>query len=1104
MHKLEKSPIKFETHGMKITTISDNEKFGGQNFLIFETNYPNFFIKVYHSKKEIFNVLMKNSNIESVKMLLSKNCFPVKILNETHIGEHNFWALLIESYVLNFKEIVENSYQSHEFDVLKFFMQVGQYLEVCSLLDIILIQLDDENVVMDRDGNFQLANINDNVQIIGDGPDGKLYLEERLKFIKKQKASNPAAPEVVLTSTIGIKSMIWDLGVLAHKAFTGKAPKAVYKSSQVYTDLELPHNCSSSRKLIASLINSCLEMDPAKRIGISELLTITRNGLNEMNLFLININNSILSEAIREDNKEVKAIIEGLGDLVSSDSVRRDTTLNDCIFQSVIYENKNRSLKKTIKILLSPRELIHNAMMKELMKQAWDSPITIVKLYNFLKSRIDELVQNDIKTMKVLLLLHTFIFKGSQNTLIVFLKDGTDQNSVNLILEIILKAFSNRRHNLIFRYAYFIYAKFNLQLKLIKIVQNNFSVTKKHLVHRYEKLLAPEVFLTLFDFLKFTHAMMLSLRKFSFDYFYKNFIVSLYRELIALLGLLSNMTIYLLFGVMLLENKGNAISGKHSKIVYKLLDEFLEMFDSLAVSMNIYVEQVRRLGFENFKFFKIKKNLPEMFEQVRVQIKKAMKSGMEMSSSYFVNNCLNVLFRMNEVVGEEGVDTEPCKEGKGVNIGEAFKKIFSKFVGSESEFQQLTLDIAKLVPNSRLWYEQNMKLITKGMSTNQDNLATNLIRSPIMHSKIHNHDGNARCVYTQTAPFKESEETNVVTIEEIENNKRKVNQKMEIAERGVSLTKNEDSDSKELIINGLNVKQFMFDEFKRSMDAWFIDFNELEIGVLIASGSTCQVHKGSYKNMSVAIKKLQAPGSEKGVEFMKEFKRELSLLISLPHHPNLLTLIGFCLDASHIYLVTEFCEGGSLFDILHRKHLDVQITFKQKIKILLDVARGMQFLHQLKRQIIHRDLKSLNILIDKRIKDDSLHFQAKIADFGLARSFENPGEFSTKGVGTPHWMAPEIFSNDPYTTKTDVYAFAIIIWEIFAHKTPYGNLSNPSQLIKSVVFEHKRPLIDECSFEKGFEEVITTLIEKNWHKEGSRREEFIEIYEILDKIISSI
>ena len=122
------------------------------------------------------------------------------------------------------------------------------------------------------------------------------------------------------------------------------------------------------------------------------------------------------------------------------------------------------------------------------------------------------------------------------------------------------------------------------------------------------------------------------------------------------------------------------------------------------------------------------------------------------------------------------------------------------------------------------------------------------------------------------------------------------------------------------------MEKFMLNMFARSTDEWIVDFNELIFEKLIASGSTCHVYKGLYKNLTVAIKKLIKPEDSEKIKFLKEFKRELSLLVSLPSHSSILTLIGFCLHENEVYLVTEFCEGGTLFDVLYRKSWGIKLN----------------------------------------------------------------------------------------------------------------------------------------------------------------------------------
>ena len=1102
MENLKSVPIEFETNGMRIYPSSKTEKYNTRNFLIYETNYKQFFIKIYKNRNLAFNLIMKQSNIESVKMLLSKNLFPVKILNEAQNKEHKFYALLIQSYVLSFRSVIEMTCQSHEFDILKFFVQIGKYLEACSALDIRMLQLDENSVVMDRDGNFQLANLNSNVSITSEDENNDAFLKELSGYILTNKKESPLAPEVANSKNITLKSMIWDMGVLALRSFVGSSVKVNYSKESV--DLTYARSLvkTKSQKALFEIIEGCLRASPGDRISLSDVIEKASNGLMEITGFLNSFNSYLLKDVIREHNKEVRNIIDDLGDLVSTHTFRRDTTLNDFNYERVIYKNKEMSVKKILKILLQPSELMYDNMLKDLVKQSWDVPMTIVKVYNFVKSRIDEIIQSEIKTMKLLLILHTFIFKGSQNTLIVFLKDSNEQNSVNLILETIIKAYANRKQSLIFRYTYFLYIKFNLQLKLIKILQNNFSVSKTNMLYNFEKLLAPGVFTDLFDFLKLTFVLFLSLRKFSFDYYYRSFIVAFFKELTSLLGLLSNLTIYILFGVTVLQ-KANSLDSGDAQKVEKLLMKFLETFDFMAVVVNIYVEQARRLKYESFRFFKIKKNLPEAFEIIRMKMEKTVGEDPSTTDSrFFSKNFLNELLKMGDSVGDNN-EPPSMREIQNLNSKESFERIIGRFLDKSDMFSKLVLDVGSLVPKARRWYEQNVKLITGGMQSSRGDMSTNMLTATLINPPDAG-NRSRKTMGTQTEPISVQKYAEETTKEELERDKKKVDQKVQAAEKGVSNKNNENPNEGDIYINGLNVNQFILSEFKRSLDAWIIDYDQLQFDELIASGSTCTVHKGVYKNMKVAIKRLLTPNSQDSVKFMKEFKRELSLLISLPHHPNLLTLIGFCIKANNIFLVTEFCEGGTLFDILYRKHIDRKLTFRQKIKILLDVARGMQYLHQLKRQIIHRDLKSLNILIDKKIKDDSLDFEAKIADFGLARSFDNPTDFVTKRMGTFHWMAPEIFSDKPYNSKTDMYAFAIIVWEIFAEKTPYYHLDSPTKIIKYVYYDNGRPYIDDCQFDERFKKDIVELIKKNWDKSGTNRQEFDEVYKVLNRVLQNI
>ena len=113
--------------------------------------------------------------------------------------------------------------------------------------------------------------------------------------------------------------------------------------------------------------------------------------------------------------------------------------------------------------------------------------------------------------------------------------------------------------------------------------------------------------------------------------------------------------------------------------------------------------------------------------------------------------------------------------------------------------------------------------------------------------------------------------------------------------------------------------------------------------------------------------------------------------------------------------------------------------------MMLDIAKGMHFMHGLKNPLMHRDLKSLNLLLAEPIEGPNDLVQAKITDFGLARKFKDADggaeAMMTGQAGTFHWMAPEVLENCRYTEKADVYSFGIVMWEILAREPPFATHS---------------------------------------------------------------
>ncbi|KAK8690892.1 hypothetical protein V6N13_074418 [Hibiscus sabdariffa] len=149
--------------------------------------------------------------------------------------------------------------------------------------------------------------------------------------------------------------------------------------------------------------------------------------------------------------------------------------------------------------------------------------------------------------------------------------------------------------------------------------------------------------------------------------------------------------------------------------------------------------------------------------------------------------------------------------------------------------------------------------------------------------------------------------------------------------------------------------------------------------------------------------------------------------------PNVLLFMGVVYSQERLAIVTEFLPRGSLFKALHKNNQELDV--KRRMRMALDVARGMNYLHHRNPPIVHRDLKSSNLLVDR-------NWNVKVGDFGLSR-WKN-GTFLTikSGRGRPQWMALEVLWNEPLNEKSDVFSFGVILWELMTVSISWSNLNS--------------------------------------------------------------
>ncbi|XP_010486455.1 PREDICTED: putative serine/threonine-protein kinase [Camelina sativa] len=214
-----------------------------------------------------------------------------------------------------------------------------------------------------------------------------------------------------------------------------------------------------------------------------------------------------------------------------------------------------------------------------------------------------------------------------------------------------------------------------------------------------------------------------------------------------------------------------------------------------------------------------------------------------------------------------------------------------------------------------------------------------------------------------------------------------------------------------------NVRVFSYNSLRSATDG-FHPTNR------IGGGGYGVVFKGVLRDgTQVAVKSLSAESKQGTREFLTEIN-----LISNIHHPNLVNLIGCCIEGNNRILVYEYLENNSLASaLLGSRSKYVALDWSKRAAICVGTASGLAYLHEeVEPQVVHRDIKASNILLDG-------NFSPKIGDFGLAKLFpDNVTHVSTRVAGTVGYLAPEYALLGQLTKKADVYSFGILVLEVIS------------------------------------------------------------------------
>lgn len=310
---------------------------------------------------------------------------------------------------------------------------------------------------------------------------------------------------------------------------------------------------------------------------------------------------------------------------------------------------------------------------------------------------------------------------------------------------------------------------------------------------------------------------------------------------------------------------------------------------------------------------------------------------------------------------------------------------------------------------------------------------------------------------------------------------------------------------------------------KSVQTAWEVNFDEMTLGECIGRGAFSEMRRAEWRGTPVACKVLRITGvggdgasgtgaggvgggaggvgvgGGGGESSVREFHDEVTTLSKL-RHPNIVLFMGACVRPPRMCIITEFCHGGNVYGALRKPSWRQRLSDKDLIHLARDAARGMLCLHS--SNIIHRDLKSQNLLLDKPV--DTGRPTIKVADFGLSRTLAGSSGSSegvmTSETGTYRWMASEVIRHEPYSEKVDVYSYGVTLWEFFTCEIPFADMT-PIQAAFAVADKGMRPTaVSEAARSHKIPRAWAVLIDRCWSEAADVRPSFSDVIAILNEM----
>eukprot|EP00118_Oscarella_pearsei_P001129 m.6681 g.6681 ORF g.6681 m.6681 type:complete len:981 (+) comp16564_c0_seq2:2505-5447(+) len=271
-----------------------------------------------------------------------------------------------------------------------------------------------------------------------------------------------------------------------------------------------------------------------------------------------------------------------------------------------------------------------------------------------------------------------------------------------------------------------------------------------------------------------------------------------------------------------------------------------------------------------------------------------------------------------------------------------------------------------------------------------------------------------------------------------------------------------------------------------------IDFADLELKQMIGVGGFSKVHRALYLGDEVAVKAARYDDFDDEASALRAILQEASLF-NILIHPNIIALLGVCVQPPNYCLVMEFARGGTLSNVISKYQLPPPVL----VDWALQIARGMHYLHcEAALPIIHRDLKSNNMLLKETVDEQDLSGNTlKITDFGLARQMYNTTRMSA--AGTYAWMSPEVIKDSIFSHGSDVWSYGVVLWELLTGEVPYRGVDGMAVAYGVAMNQLTLPVPSTCP------PLFADLMQACWSPSSQARPNFEAIVKSLEEIADS-